>query len=229
MVEGLLVEEGKLFERMHAWGYQFAYRHHPESPGFATLMVAIREMPTRMHFDPETIRVLAPMEDGAVSWVTFHYHNRSVPEKPIGYSRIILKDRREKAIAFYTFGGSIRSIVRPGENIFIIQSEAPILDLSSEKDILAAELADEAEIVLAKMRARLAGQAQEFHRRMCALSPEQRYFGTIRSILAQLGSERQLRQERESLRWLLQREVRFLRKSVDAVETLEALLLPQSG
>jgi len=224
MVESMPAEKQELFECMRAWGYQFAYRQHPESPGFTRLMIAIRETPTRMHFDPETLRIHAPMDDGSISWMTFYYQERVIPERPIGYSRIIVKDRRDKAIAFYSFGGTIRSLFRPGENIYILQSDAPLLDLSSEKDVLSNELADEADILFAQLRARSGGQDHRFYQQVYALKPLDRYAGTILSILGKLEGESALREEREPLRWLLQREARFLATMLPAAKPLEDML-----
>lgn len=224
MVESMPAEQQRLFECMRAWGYQFAYRQHPESPGFTTLMIAIRETPTRMHFDPETLRIHAPMDDGSISWMTFSYQERVIPERPIGYSRIIVKDRRDKAIAFYSFGGTIHSLFQPGENIYILESDAPLLDLSSEKDALSNELAHEADILFAQLRARSGGQDHRFYQRMYAIEPLNRYAGTILSILGKLERESNLRQERESLQWFLQREARFLSTKLPDAKPLEELL-----
>jgi hypothetical protein len=40
---------------MENQGYYLLPKFHPHSPGYTGLLVAIRERPTGMHFDPESI------------------------------------------------------------------------------------------------------------------------------------------------------------------------------
>ncbi|MBN2555166.1 MAG: hypothetical protein JXA97_04435 [Anaerolineales bacterium] len=222
--DSLLGGDAEILERMRSWGYQFAMKSHPDSPGFSTLMIAIREVPTRKHYDAEVIRVQVPSDEGMLVWTAFHFQQRALQPRELGYTRIILKDRLEKAVSFYCFGGKIESIAAVDINVYIIRSQAPIIDLSSDKDILAIELANEADILIARIRASFGGDEQEYARRIHKLSTKQRYGGTIHSIQARLQLETTLRSDSKTLSRFLQREAKYIHTTFQVSETLEALL-----
>ena len=224
MRDNLLGGDAEILERMQAWGYQFAMKSHPDSPGYSTLMIALREIPTRKHYDAEVIRVQIPSDEGTLTWTAFHFAQRALQPRELGYTRIILKDRLEKAVSFYCFGGTIESVAAVDLNVYIIRSQAPIIDLSSEKDILAIELANEADILTARIRASFGGDEQEYARRMYKLSTKQRYGGTIHSIQARLQLETTLRSDSKILSRFLQREAKYVKDAFQVSETLETLL-----
>jgi hypothetical protein len=65
------MDEQSILHRMEHWGYYLLPKSHRESPGYTGLLVAIRETPTREHFDPESIRLRIIEEGKETSWATF--------------------------------------------------------------------------------------------------------------------------------------------------------------
>ncbi len=99
----------------------------PGAPGGANLVVALRERPTLVHFDPERVE----------HWVTDAGRGRpaelsrdtAVPlERPFAWGTIRVIDRLGVFNSFLTFGGTLRAAARdPATTLAVFASHAPIL------------------------------------------------------------------------------------------------------
>ena len=74
---GMLVDmidrtESQLVHQMEHWGFELLDPHHAHSPGFGRLLVAMRSIPTRQHYDPEAIHLHLINSDGAPVAATLH-------------------------------------------------------------------------------------------------------------------------------------------------------------
>ena len=56
---------------MENWGYYLLPKSHWNSPGYTGLLVAIRADPSRMHYDPQSIRLRLRDKHGEATWMTF--------------------------------------------------------------------------------------------------------------------------------------------------------------
>jgi hypothetical protein len=99
----------------------------PQAPGGANLVVALRERPTLVHFDPERVEYWVDEHGrGRLSELT-----RKTPaplERPFEWGTIRVVDRLEVFNSFLTFGGSLRVVERdPTTTLVVFSSHAPIL------------------------------------------------------------------------------------------------------
>ena len=99
----------------------------PQAPGGANLVVALRERPTLVHFDPERVEHwVAEAGRGRPAEIT-----RKTPlplEGPFSWGTIRVVDRLEVFNSFLTFGGVVRAIARdPSTTLVVLSSNAPIL------------------------------------------------------------------------------------------------------
>ena len=99
----------------------------PQAPGGANLVVALRERPTLIHFDPERVEHWVAADGrGRPAEIT---RATAVPlERPFSWGTIRVVDRLEVFNSFLTFGGIVRVAARdPTTTVAILASHAPIL------------------------------------------------------------------------------------------------------
>lgn len=108
-------------------GFLLANGSHPEEPGGAQLLVALRDRPTLEHFDPETIEHwMAVSGRGRLIQLT---RATLVPlERSFSWGTIRAIDRLEVFNSFLTFGGRVRlAAVDASTTIAVFDSPAPIV------------------------------------------------------------------------------------------------------
>jgi len=99
----------------------------PQAPGGANLVVALRERPTLVHFDPERVEHWVVSGDrGRPAEIT---RATALPvERPFSWGTIRVVDRLEVFNSFLTFGGIVRAVARdPSTTLVVLASHAPIL------------------------------------------------------------------------------------------------------
>jgi hypothetical protein len=177
------VDEQALFKAMEHWGYHLLSLAHRDSPGHTGLLVAIRKQPTSRHYDPKMVRL--PMRDvkGTVTWRTLSWLSPLAGSSQVCLGRVILGDRLDKRIEFFTFGGSLEVTYEPGEMICLLRSEAPILELTGPKETIPNLMAAETESLIAEAHARWGRNDEGFSRRLADIDPFQFYLASLHSIL----------------------------------------------
>lgn len=181
-------------EMIEGQGFALLPSSHPGSPGYSGLLVAIRKQPTGEHFDPERLNLPLQDESGIDWWRTLSL--LSPPEKSahVCPGRVILLDRFEKQLEFFSFGGTLEVISRPHELWCAISSPAPILELVAERDTIADQLASEAKALWAEIRAKWGPRDHEFERRLAEAAPLPLYTATLHAILSRWESAPALEQ-----------------------------------
>lgn len=99
----------------------------PHAPGGANLVIALRDRPTLVHFDPERVGYwVASGGRGRRADIT---RKTAMPlEQPYSWGTIRVIDRLEVFNSFLTFGGTVRAQARDGATtIVVFSSHAPIL------------------------------------------------------------------------------------------------------
>lgn len=205
------------------WGFRLSGKMHPESPGGLTLQIVLRKEPTEEHYDPEEIQLHLRKDAGALVWHKYHFLERQIAREEIGYTHILLKDRMDKVISFFAFGGWLDHLAGQSENRYTIQSEAPIIDLNSGEGHWTHEFAEEIDILHARVHAHFHGDDEAYARHLMALDTISRYAGSIQSICQRIEREREPRPESLKLLHKLQPERRFLTSKWGS-ETLEERL-----
>ncbi len=99
----------------------------PEAPGGANLVVALRERPTLVHFDPERVEHWTVTAGrGRPAEIT---RKVAAPlERPFAWGTIRVVDRLEVFNSFLAFGGTVRAVEKDAATtIVVFSSHAPIL------------------------------------------------------------------------------------------------------
>ena len=218
-----------LLHQVENWGYYLLPKSHPHSPGYTGLLVAIRETPTKRHFDPEKIRLQILDEHSVPKRMTFYLKWHLVKSRQVCTGRVILRDRRDKKVEFFTFGGSIESVSVSGETVYSLRSTAPILHLTDKEESIPNLLAAETEILIAKQEVRWKGDDEGFGRQLAQIGPLQFYVASISSLLARSEQTSALQKEIAELYTMLHKERNWLKETgqwSDRLPPLEQLLSP---
>jgi hypothetical protein len=182
------MEEQSILQFMEKWGYYLLPKSHPDGPGYTGLLVAIRKQPTEKHFDPQTMRLRLRDKHNEATWTTLGLH--SPVELPIEASlhacpgEVILRDRTDKRVNFFIFGGSLEAVSVPGETAYSLRSPAPILQLTDDPESVPDQLASETEALIGELRVRWGSDEKGFDRRLAQVDPFQFYLATLQAILS---------------------------------------------
>ena len=178
------MDEQSVLELMRNWGYYLLPKPHDDSPGYSGLLVAIRKQPTGQHFDPQTIHLCLRDEKGIARWRAPSWiMPLKEPARRVCPGRVILRDRHDKSVEFFTFGGSLEVTSGPGEFIYALRSPAPILELTAQQETAPDLLAFETESLIGEMEAKWGRDEEGFHQRLAGLDPLQFYLASLQSIL----------------------------------------------
>ena len=204
------MDEGSILHRMEHWGYYLLPKSHPRSPGYTGLLVAIGETPTREHYDPESIHLRIAEADNDVYWANYSLKVHSVKSKLVVPGQVSLRDRIDKRVEFFTFGGSLEVVSRTREAVLSLRSPAPILDLNGPPESVADQLAFETEAMIAEQEARWGLNEDGFLRRLGEVDPFEFYLAILQSILQSYEHSSALRMSFHHLYDALLREKKWL-------------------
>ncbi len=198
-----------ILHQMAVWGYHLLPPVHPHSPGYMGLLVAFRPRPTRVHYDPESLH-LRLREDDLASWETLTISSPQHPEQRVCPGPVTLRDRLEKRVDFFTFGGTLTVEADPGEVVYLLESPAPILDLTTAEDDVGRLLAIEVEMMLSVFQARWGADERSFWERLAQLEPLQFYQASVESILMRYERSNALKENMHRLYTVLSQEKEWL-------------------
>jgi hypothetical protein len=215
--------------QMEDWGYHLLSKFHSYSPGHTGLLVAIREAPTKMHFDPESIRLQLRDRDRIASWITLKLKAPFQETRHVCPGRVILSDRVDKRVYFFVFGGSLEVTFGPGETVYTLRSPAPILEITESPESIPGQLAFETEAMIGALQARWRPDKKGFARRLAEVDPLRFYLASLHSILLRYEQSRALQESFDDLYDALLRERGWLKKAGHwpaSPPKLEELLVP---
>lgn len=203
------MDEQAALKAIDSLGYRLLPPAHRDGPGGGGLLIAIRSEPTRRHFDPMTIHLRLQDRRGAAKWRSLSLHSPEPDSDRVCPGRLILSDRSDKCVEFFTFGGSLQVILSQRACLYELCSPAPILELVSE-DSIAGQLAAETESLLGQLEVRWAYDEEGFNRRLVEIAPLQFYVGTLYSLLEQYEHCHSLEETYRELCGVLQHEKAWL-------------------
>ncbi len=162
-------------------GYTLYPPRREHEPGYARLDVALRDLPTEHHFDPETLEMTVYSSEGGVETVVFEHPWREQLAYQACIGPIYIMDRKNKHVAAFTFGGTVQIDVFDDYTLLKLESAAPILikDNFCTPDGL---LVDEAEIVLAQRRVAYGINQDEYDRRLAQADPLALYYCVLKRM-----------------------------------------------
>jgi hypothetical protein len=199
-----------IIEYMKGWGYRTLPVHHPGSPGYSGLVVAIRHRPTQQHYDPQRLHLHVRDEDGQASWRTLSWLTPAAYSDHFCPGPIILHDRHDRAAEFFAFGGTLQAISRETEWIYVLRSGAPILELTADEETLSDQLASEVEELMAEAKAGWQGDDEGFDRRLGDVDPVLLYSAAVNSLLSRLQDSPAMMTSYTHLAGLLKQEKAWL-------------------
>jgi hypothetical protein len=224
------MDERSVLKATEGLGYQLLRQTHRHSPGGSGLLVAIRKEPTGKHFDPETLHVHLRDRLGMATWRSLSLLSPGPDSDRVCPGRVILSDRSDKRVEFFTFGGSLEVIAAPDAQVYALYPPAPVLELVAEEETVADQLAAETESLLGQVEVQWGHDEHGFNRRLAEIEPLQFYMGTLHSLLEQYEHSYPLEETYHELCTVLHQERAWLvgqRLWPDKPYLLEDLLSPQ--
>jgi len=223
------MDGGSLLGPTMDWGYYLLPQSHRDSPGYAGVLIVIREQPTGKHFDPKTLYLPVRDVEGVAKWTKLSWSSPPTDSNHVCPGRVILSDRFDKRVEFFTFGGSLEVTSGSGEMVCSLHSPAPVLELVAQQETIPDQLASETEALMGKIRAKWELDDRGFNQRLAEVNPLQFYLATLQSILLQYKHTPTLAEVYHELRDALLREKEWLvAKDLWPVDSLrlEDLLAP---
>lgn len=173
---------------------ELGFHFHPAEPpvtiGHPKLDIRVYSEPTGKHFDPVWVRL-------PVSLPHMHPYHLIVTHPWRGYGhyrvnagRIILRDRIEKVVEAFSFGGTLEICPQDEYTCLYVQSSAPILAIPSSAPMFSTlndrgsiePLIKEFELILAIIRAELLGSELDFESRLAGIDAIDLFCASVVSI-----------------------------------------------
>jgi len=207
--------------RLAGWGF-LATPDLPDRPGPARLLVAIRKVPTLLHYDPERVEFwVAP--DGRGRRRTIDWETPMPLASPFSWGPVRIGDRLGVTNDYLSFGGQLRAD-RIGDVLALVfESPAPILRRGGH-----SQPWDPGAAGMGAFFARLlvpVGATHAFEARVNAAEPLVRYAAFVADFVERCRRHPQLRVADGSLWVLLRAEERRLERDHPAAWQAGAELL----
>jgi len=132
-------------------GYIFFPSEIPHYPGHPRLDVILTELPTERHFDPTRVQYQIVSRQNRAEHLSVHHPWTAGELYRVGVGRIFIRDRIDKTVEAFSFGGELRIFSDPPRTICVLTSPAPIFDLWQTPS-LPMWLTAEVEILLAEQK-----------------------------------------------------------------------------
>lgn len=165
-------------------GYTFTHEKHSIERGFPNLRVFLRQTPSGTHFDPESMS-LTSVTDGKPNDVIIHHPTQLHGEMKVLAGRVVLTDRRQHKVEFFTFGGMLTVDQKSDYVECTLNSDAPIY-LLDDRESASALFAEDAEIMLAERRAAFIPHEEEFDKRLIEIDPFHLFVAVLHEIAEKL-------------------------------------------
>jgi hypothetical protein len=136
---------------------------------------------------------------------------------------VVLYDRIDKRVHFFTFGGSLETISAPDETIYFLHSPGSILEITGEPRSIPDQLAFELEVLLGKCQAKWGSDDNGFACRLTQVDPCQFYLTSLQTILIRYQQHQALRRRHFEFYTALLQEKEWLARTGQWPATLPLL------
>ncbi|MHA1937822.1 MAG: hypothetical protein ACW97O_06385 [Candidatus Thorarchaeota archaeon] len=162
-------------------GYHFYHRINDPTIGYSRIGVTIRTHPTEEHFDPEEFRLRVASQERGIEYlyVTHPWSGEEHYRACVGH--VAIKDRKEKFINAYTFGGDLRIKADSEKTTCDLISPVPCFRIEGVNTI-SKLLAQETDILLAKIAAETGYNEIVFEQKISSIDPVLIYGACLVSI-----------------------------------------------
>lgn len=164
-------------------GYGFFDRVRPTSPGYAKLMVTLRDEPGQGFFSPEYLRVSIINQEEKLEHLTIYHPWEETETYQIGCDRIVLRDYKGRTIESFTFGGTLNIMDKGDCTVCVLTSPTPILELVEEFSITTL-LAAESEARISEFQEQQ--NAADFERWLAQANPLKLYAAVLKRTKQEL-------------------------------------------
>ena len=142
----------------------------------------IAETPTEEHFDPQRIHFLVVSEDKFVEDLKVTHPWRYKDDYQICAGLVQIIDHKDQTEEALSFGGHLRIETHESITTCILESSAPILEITGANPIIQ-KFIDEIEILMAERRAEWASHEGIFEKRLIQADPLKLYKAVLNSLI----------------------------------------------
>ena len=132
-------------------GYLCSPPCHHDQPCFRQLDIVMHDKPTLRHYDPESAQFTVTSTIYGFEVLKIHHPGRREANYHVIPSSVIIRDRVDKVIVAFTFGGTLHIVTDEECTRCTLKSTAPILPMIVRSSDMMM-LADEVKILLAERR-----------------------------------------------------------------------------
>jgi hypothetical protein len=143
---------------------------------------------------------------------------------------VVLRDRVDEQVHFFTFGGSLETTSIPGETVYSLRSPGPILEITSGLESSPDQLAFKAEALLGELKAKWGPDDTGFAKRLTKIDPLQFYLVSLQAVLKRYQRNQAFRNSSPASCTALLNEKEWLVQAGQwpaTLPSLEDLLAPQ--
>jgi hypothetical protein len=158
------------------------YHHYGHAPGALRLDIAISEVPTGMHFDPSVVHLAVKSNQDSIERLAIHHPWIFANTYQACAGLVEIVDRRGKKEEAYTFGGSLTIKSRDTVTTCVLESPAPILEISSANPIMMMFI-EEIEILFAKRKAVLLYESHNYEKLLVNADPLALYLACLKALV----------------------------------------------
>lgn len=169
------------------FGYYFHAPQDGNEWGSNTLEVNLRSKPSGKHFDPEILRLPIARDDNQIAIVRIHHDWPGANRLQVLFGEVVLRDRRDKVIEAFTFGGTLEIETTNDCTLCTLSSPVPIID-RRDQDPMIQMLAEEAMALIARLKADWKSDTEEFEKRLIQLDVEALFVGVLKELFREFQS-----------------------------------------
>ncbi len=167
-------------------GYWFESFDDQDALGHRALNVNVYRTPTGRHFDPDRLAFPTVNAGGALTNVTITHPWRGRDRLRVVVGDIIIRDRRQKRVEAFTFGGEATFRLLPDRTYCSFTSPVPFLQRAPGVSMHDPDsvLVEEIEALLARRHAAWRGDDAGFAQRLAAMDPTVLYVASLKALEA---------------------------------------------
>ena len=157
------------------------YHHSGHAPGALRLDIAISKVPSGMHFDPSVVHLAVKCNQDSIERLAIHHPWTFANTYQACAGLVEIVDRRGKKEEAYTFGGSLTIKSQDTVTTCVLESPAPILEISSANSI-SMMFIEEIEILFAKRKAVLLYESHNYEELLANADPLALYLACLKDL-----------------------------------------------